>query len=676
MKNLKIILAKTAGFCFGVDRAVRMVEKASGEGGVKTLGPVIHSSLEVARLEGLGAKVLTDPCEALEDDRVIIRSHGVSKQIEDELSSRGAAVIDATCPYVKKIHEIVRRHHDEGYQIVIVGDRNHPEVLAINGRCQNSGIIISSDEELGNLPDSKLCVVAQTTSNRRNWEKIIKIIKKTCNMAVVFDTICSATNERQEEAENLSKNCDCVIVIGGKNSSNTTKLFEICSLECDNVFHIESAAGLPDIWHLLHGTVGITAGASAPDWIIKEVVYAMEEMTQNSELSFAEEFEKSLITLNTGDIVKGKVIGITPTEVFVDLGYKADGVISLKELTDDPDAKTEDLVKEGEEIEVFVIRVSDVEGTVGLSKKKIDSIKQWDKLNEAFENKEKLTGKIISVVNGGVIALCEDTRVFVPASQADERYLKDLSVLVGREVPLRIIDINKKRRKVVASVKAVMAEERSRKTEEFWAKVDAGQKEFDAVVKTLTSFGAFVDLGGVDGLVHISELSWGHIKHPSEVLKEGDTVSVAIIEANKETGKISLRYRKDEDNPWVEAKSKFNVGDVVDVKVVRLVPFGAFVEMLPGVDGLIHISQIADRRIGKPADELSVGQVVAAKITDIDWDAQKIALSIRELIQKEEPVAEQKEEEPAPDEENAHTEEMGVTLADSMGEVMEKLSEE
>lgn len=668
---MDIKLAEHAGFCFGVGRAIQLAEESAKAGRVFTFGPVIHNPLEVERLKAMGLNVLLNENEAAAGDTVIIRSHGVSSEVENKLIEKGVSVVDATCPFVKKIHKIVSENYRAGRKIVIVGDNEHPEVLGINGWCDNSGIIISSVEEakVKINPEDKLCVVSQTTANRVIWEKVIKIVKNTCKDARLFDTICHATNIRQKEARELAESCDCVIVIGGKNSSNTSKLADICKERCKYVYHIEDSTQLNDIPYDTFKSVGITAGASTPDWIIKEVVNTMEEKSQTRELSFAEEFEKSLITLNTGDVVKGTVIGITPTEVYVDLGYKADGVISASEISDNPDVRIEDFVKVGGEIEVFVIRVSDVEGTVGLSIKKLEHIKGWNKINEAFANGQDLEGKVIEAVQRGVIALCEGYRVFIPASQASDKYLSDLNSLVGQTVPIRILEVNKGRKKVVGSVKQILIEEKDKKTREFWGKIDEGIVEFTGTVKTLTNFGAFVDLGGVDGLIHISELSWGKIKHPSEVLNEGDAVTVTILSADKEKGKISLGFKKAEENPWNIAKSKFNVGDVVNAKVVRLVPFGAFVELLPGIDGLIHISQIANKRIGKPSDELSVGQEVEAKITEIDWDKQKVALSIRELLPAEEAVAPVKDDASEETEPTEHIEEMSSTISDSMGEL-------
>ncbi len=632
-----IKVAKTAGFCFGVGRAVKIAEDAAKENkSVYTLGPLIHNQGEVDRLSGLGISVITSSEEAGEGDTVIIRSHGVPLETERRLYERRVNVIDATCPFVKRIHTIVEEQAKNGYRIVIIGDAKHPEVLGINGRCAGQAIVLSNEDEISSKikPSDHICVVAQTTFEREKWKKLLNLIKNTCKDTCFFDTICSATNERQGEAAKLAAESDVMIVIGDKKSSNTAKLREICKAHCPAVYHTEDAEDFKNINPALCGNIGVTAGASAPDWIIKEVLYTMEENIQK-DVSFEEELKKSLVTLSTGDIVKGTVIGITPTEVYVDLGYKSDGVIDASELAATPDAKPEDVVKVGDEVEVYVYRVSDIEGTVGLSIKKLASIKGWKVVNEAYENGVDLQGKITEVVNGGVIAVSNGVRIFVPASQANDRYLSDLSVLVGREVPIRIIDINKARRKIVGSVKAILVEQKEKSMVAFWEKIDAGQKEFKGVVKTLTSFGAFVDIGGIDGLVHISELSWNHIKSPAEVVAVGDEIDVTILDANRETGKISLGYKKLEDNPWEIAKEKLHVDDVVKVKIVRLVPFGAFAEIIPGIDGLIHISQIANKRIGKPADVLSVGDVVDAMITDINWETKKVALSIRALLPEE-----------------------------------------
>ena len=664
-KTVKI--AEKAGFCFGVSRAVRITQEGIDNGKkIATLGPIIHNSSVVESFNRQGARIIESSSDALQGETVIIRSHGIKKSEQEVLEKNGIEFIDATCPFVKKIHNIVAEAYENKYDIVIIGDKNHPEVIGINGWCEDSATVIDSEEQARNLEfqaEKTVYVVAQTTFERELWKKITKIIKKTCQSAIVFDTICSATNERQKYAAELAKVSDVFVVVGGKHSSNTKKLYQIAAPLSKHTFLVEEAGELPKDIMSLGNSFGITAGASTPEHIIKEVLETMVEekntnIQGNGEPTFAEAFEQSLVTLNTGQVVSGTIISITPTEVYVDLGYKADGIIPADELTDDPSANPADVVKVGDEVEVFVVRVNDGEGYVKLSKKKIDAIKGWQTIEAAYESGEILTGKIVENVNRGVIALVNGSRIFIPASMASERFMKDLQPLVGTEASFKIVNIREDRRgkKAIGSIKVVAQAERAEKAAAFMADVEEG-KVYTGTVKTLTDFGAFVDLGGVDGLIPISQLSWQRIKHPSEVVKVGDQVEVTILKVDKEAQKISLGYKKLEDNPWEIAKRTFNEGDVVNVKVVRLVPFGAFVELIPGIDGLIHISQIANKRIGKPEDVLTVGEMVDAKITEIKWDEKKIGLSIRELLAPEAPAEE------APVEETAEVAEEAVEEA-------------
>ncbi len=644
-----IKVAKSAGFCFGVSRALDFVNNGIKKGNnIVTLGPIIHNERVVEELSKKGVKVTDDPEALKESETLVIRSHGVSKEV---LSRIKGDFIDATCPFVKKIQTIVEKYHGECYNIIIAGDENHPEVIGINGWCDNKAIIVKNLEEarekLKNLTDKKLCVVSQTTASTFFWKDLKEFIKNTCQTALFFDTICSATELRQSEAEKIAKESDVFFVIGGKHSSNNKKLVEIAKGVCDKVYHIEGAYELPDAEEYIRKRIGVTAGASTPDWIIKEVLHTMEENTKvtqniNEEENWAEVLENTLVTLHTGEKVKGTVVAIHPNEVIVNLNYKSDGIIPASELTDDPTLAPEDVVKVGEEIDVFVIRVNDVEGTVLLSKKKLDNEKKFAVLEEAMENGTVLSGIVIEAVKGGVIVLCEGIRVFVPGSQANDRYLSDLSVLVdpAKTVPVKIIKFDRRSKKILGSIKQVLLAEKAKKSEAFWADAEVG-KEYAGVVKTITDFGAFVDLGGVEGLLHISQLSWAKIKHPTEVINVGDEITVKILKIDTDENgrnKISLGYKKDEDNPWVIAKSKFEIGNVVNVTITNVTAFGAFAELIPGVEGLIHISQIANKRIAKPSDELSKGQKVDAKIIDINWDATpapKIALSIRALLPEE-----------------------------------------
>lgn len=649
---MKLRVAETAGFCFGVDRALKLVEACAAESSQTyyTLGPIIHNKHVVDELSQRGISPVNEVCQVGRGENLIVRTHGVGKSIYDEMEENGVGVVDVTCPFVKKIHNIVEKYYRDGYAIVIVGDKNHPEVMGINGWCDNHAVILATEEEAKTVKFDKksVCVVSQTTFVQNIFKKIVFFLKKTCNDIVVFDTICSATEERQKEAYELAKVSDVMLVLGGRNSSNTQKLYSICKGVCENTFLLEHIGELDSACNFDSKTVGITAGASTPAVIIKEAICKMENFE-----SFESLVEESLKTLNTGDVVKGTVIEVRPNEVIVDLGAKQDGFIPATEISDDPTVTTADVVKPGDEIEVFVVRVNDADGNIILSKRKLDSAKTWENVKKAFEDGTVLEGKVTETVNKGMIVAYKGYKVFVPESQASERRVSDLSGLVGQVVAFKIIDINDRRKRLVGSVRAVLEAQKKELEEKFWAGAAVGNV-YTGVVKSLTNFGAFVDIGGVDGLVHISELSWSRIKHPSEVLSEGDSIEVYIKDIHEETKKISLGFKKAEDNPWEIVKSKIEVGGTTTVKIVRIMPYGAFAEIIPGVDGLIHISQIANRRIDKPSDELSLGREVEVKVTDINWENKKIALSIRALLQpenSEEAAAE------VPAEEKAETEE-------------------
>ena len=638
-------VAKTAGFCYGVRRAVDKVYEAVENGKkIATIGPLIHNRQVIDNLKEKGVNYYDKVSDIPKDYIVVIRAHGVSQSVYDELEGR--EYIDLTCPFVSKIHRIVNEQHKNGKQIIIIGDKNHPEVIGINGHCDNSAYITYDEIEQcdDKILEKDVCIVAQTTIKREIFVQKVHFFKNTCKSTIIFDTICSATKDRQEEADALSRNSDMMIVVGGKESSNTRKLYEISKSNCTETYHIETYEDIPRKNKKIR-KVGITAGASTPGSIIEEVVKAMSETVRNEE-SFAELFAQyESKTLNNGDIIDGTVIEVRNNEVIVDLGgFKYNGQLSAEQLTDDPSLKPSDVVKEGDTIKVYVVGVNDGEGKVVLSRKKLVAMESWNKIKEAYEAGEVLEGKIIKAVKGGVIALTDGSQVFIPAKQASERFVQDLQSLVGTEVSYKIIEIDERRKRVIGSVRVILEAQRKAVEDAFWSAAEEGKK-YQGTVKSLTSFGAFVDIGGVDGLVHISELSWNKIKHPSEVVKEGDVLDVYIKEINAETKKISLGFKKIEDNPWVIAQNKLSLGDVVNCKIVRMMPFGAFAEIMPNVDGLIHISQIANKRIGKPEDELTIGQEVEAKITELNWDDKKISLSIRALLPVEEEAAPEVEEE-------------------------------
>ena len=639
-----IEVASSAGFCFGVNRAVETVYDLLAEGKkAATLGPIIHNPQIVEDLEKRGVLVVEKPADTPPGYVLVIRSHGVPQSVMEEVERRGIPCVDATCPFVKKIHDLARRAFEEGRVLLLCGDAAHPEVQGIVGHCPGEHYVIKNAEELqsllendSNLALKPLAIAAQTTFNVKEWENCLKTLKKLCTNAAVFATICNATAKRQAEAKELSERCDLMVVIGGRNSSNTAKLRDICSANC-RTYLVERAEELPEIPGGVR--VGITAGASTPASIIKEVLATMSEVT-NNEQNFEEMLEESLKSLNTDEKVHGVVVGISPTEVYVDVGRKQAGFIPAGELSQDPSVKPEDVVKIGDEMDLLIMKTNDQEGTIMLSKRRVDAMKGWDEIAAAQESGEVLTGKVIEVVKGGVIVLKGAMRVFVPASQATLARGEDLNGLMGTEVQFRIIEVNRQRRRAVGSIRSVLREARKAAQEEFWNSVEEGQ-QFTGKVKSLTNFGAFVDLGGVDGMVHISELSWNRVKHPSEVVNVGDTVQVYVKGLDRENGKISLGYKRPEDNPWEKLKNEYPVGTVCEAKVVGMTQFGAFANVIPGIDGLIHISQIADRRIEKPQDVLKVGDVVRVKITEIDFEKHRVSLSIRALLEEEQAEADE-----------------------------------
>ena len=638
---MQIMLAETAGFCFGVDRAVSLVEQAVKEGKhVATLGPIIHNRHVTSRFEALGVREIASPEEARPDECVIIRSHGVSRTVYDQLIARGVEVVDATCPFVKKIHHIIAAAEENGQQPVIIGTRSHPEVQAIAGWCHDPQIF-ETPEELAewlqndvNRTKMPIRMVSQTTSTQKLWEKSCEILKKECTNSEIFDTICKATEMRQKEATELAKNSDAMVVVGDARSSNTGRLAMICKQYCKTVTLVDCADELDMLLLSNANTVGITAGASTPAWIIKEVNNKMSDVNKVEtamEENFAELLEQSLKTLNNGDKVTGTVMAIGSTEVEVDLGTKHTAYIPVEEFLTEPGAKIEDAVKVGDQVEAIVVHVNDGEGVVRLSKKRLEAGKAWEEIEAAVESKEVLEGVVTEENKGGVVVSIKGVRVFVPASQTGVPKGGDLGALVKTTVKLRITEVNRARRRVVGSIRSVASEERKAAQEKIWSEIEVG-KHYHGVVKSLTSYGAFVDIGGVDGMVHVSELSWNRIKNPAEVVKVGDEIDVFVISFDPEKKKISLGYKTAETNPWTMFNAQYAVGDVVKVKIVKLMTFGAFAEIIPGVDGLIHISQIADRRIAKPEDVLSEGQEVDAKIIDIDQEHKRISLSIRALL--------------------------------------------
>ncbi len=658
---MNIQLAKSAGFCFGAKRAVDMVYSLLAQGKrAVTLGQLLHNPQLVAELEGRGVKPVQSPGEAPPGHVLVLRSHGVTAQVEEEIARLGLETADATCPFVKKIHNLAEQAGREGRVFILFGDPEHPEVQGAVSHCKGPRFVCRDRKELEELLESRpelrfepVAAAAQTTFHRFQWQNCSESLKKLCTNAAIFDTICNATAKRQKEALDLAKSCDCMVVVGGRDSSNTAKLRDICAGQC-RTYLIEKASELPTFSAGL--SVGITAGASTPASIIKEVLDTMAEVN-NTEQNFEEMLEESLKSMNTDEKVHGVVVGISPTEVYVDVGRKQAGFIPVAELSNDPSAKPEDIVKMGDEMELLIMKTNDQEGTIMLSKRRVDAMRGWDDIQAAQESGEILEGKVIEVVKGGVIVLKDAMRVFVPASQATVSRGEDLNALQGQPVRFRIIEVNRQRRRAVGSIRSVLREERKAAQEKFWEQVEEGQA-FTGKVKSLTNFGAFVDLGGVDGMIHISELSWNRVKHPSEVVNVGDTVDVYIKGLDRENGKISLGYKRPEDNPWVKLENEYPIGTVCEAKIVGMTAFGAFASVIPGIDGLVHISQIADHRIDKPQDVLKVGDEVKVKITDVDLERHRVSLSIRAVLEDEQAAADAEAE-------NAPAEEVVFSTEDS-----------
>ena len=634
---MEICLAKTAGFCFGVDRAVQMTCRLLDEGKkVATLGPLIHNPQVVADLERRGAKVVDSPRDVPAGYQVVIRSHGVPQNVYDELAALGVSWQDATCPFVAKIHAIAQRAEQEGVCLAVAGDKTHPEVQGIVGHTRGETFVFGDLAELQawkgpENPEKRMFVVAQTTFQATKWQECSEFLKKAYTNAEIFDTICNATWARQQEAEDLSRQCDLVVVIGGHHSSNTQKLVAVAAKHTRAVT-VETASELQPEWFADVRTAGVTAGASTPSSIIEEVLNSMTEI--NDSMSFEEMLNASEEKrVHAGSIVKGVVTSISANEIQVDIGAKQTGFVRLSELTDDSSAKVEDLVKVGDELDLIVEKVMDQDGVIQLSRKKLASRKGMEEIAKAAESGEVVEGDVTEYNKGGVVVNVKGVKVFVPRSQATMRRDEDYTALVGKHVRLVVTECSG--RKIVGSINKVTAEENKARREEFWANVEIG-KAYTGVVKSLTSYGAFVDIGGVDGLCHISELSWNRIKHPSEVVSVGDTIEVYVKDIDRENHKVSLGYKKSEDNPWEQLRNNYPVGSVFHAPVVSLTKFGAFVRILPGVDGLVHISEISNERVEKVSDVLKVGDMVDVKLLDVDFDKKRISLSMKALLKDDE----------------------------------------
>ena len=632
---MQIILAKTAGFCFGVNRAVKLTYELLEQGRpVATLGPLIHNPQVVEDLESKGAITCDSVDDVPDGYEVVIRSHGVGQSVYDKISTRRLAYHDATCPFVTKIHKIAARAGAEGAMLLVAGDAKHPEVQGIVGHTTGKVEVFANLAELEKLlpkltQQKSVFAVAQTTFNVQSWETCKEFLKNQCTNAKIFDTICNATWARQQEAEDLSQKCDHMVVIGGHHSSNTQKLLQVAARHTKAI-NVETADELDKDW--LNGAriVGVTAGASTPSSIIEEVLNCMSEEIRD-DMSFEEMLAASEAKpLYAGKIVKAKVISVSPTECVVGIdGSKHTGIVKLSEMSHDPNAKMEDLVKVDDELDLVVVKTNDQEGVDTLSRVRFEAQKGMKDVSEAAENGTVMEGDVMEANKGGVVVNVKGVRVFVPRSQATMRRDEDYTKLVGQHVKLVITECAG--RKIVGSINKVTAEENKAKRDEFWKNVEV-DKQYTGVVKSLTSYGAFVDIGGVDGLCHISELSWNNIKHPSEVVSVGDTIEVYVKSYDPENQKVSLGYKKEEDNPWEKLKNEYPIGSEFEAPVVSITKFGAFVRILPGIDGLVHISEISNERVNKVSDVLKVGDMVKVKLINVDFDRKRISLSMKACL--------------------------------------------
>lgn len=649
MREVK--LAETAGFCFGVKRAVDTVYEqvgSSGDNKVYTYGPIIHNEEVVSDLASRGVEIIPDEAalDALKNNensksKVVIRSHGVGEAVYRKLERLGFEIIDATCPFVKKIHRIVSDESAAGKTIVIVGDAEHPEVQGIRGWCKNEPVIIDSLEKAENhleKLEKNIVLVSQTTFNGIKFKELVEFFRKKYYNVSVYNTICNATEERQKEARKLAAEVDAMVVIGGKRSSNTQKLYEISKKECKNTYYIQTLVDLDLTVIESAKRVGITAGASTPNHIIKEVHDSMSELSFEELLKQSEENESKI---KPGSVVEGKVIGVKPEEIIVDIQYKADGIITRNEYSSTPNMDLTTVVNVGDPITVKVVKTNDGEGQVLLSYKRVAAEKSYAMLEEAFENETVLKAKVTQVLEGGLSVTVDECKIFIPASLVSDTYEKNLDKFMDQEIEFVITEFNPKKRRIIGNRKKLVAARKAEDAKKLFASISAGDV-VEGTVKNVTPFGAFIDLGGADGLLHISEMSWGRIDDPKSVLKVGDAIKTFIKEINGE--KIALSLKFEDENPWIKAAEKYAVGTEVTGKVARMTAFGAFVELEPGVDALLHVSQISNEHVEKPDDVFKVGQEVTAKVVDFKQDEKKISLSIKAMLKADEEEAEAAEE--------------------------------
>ena len=634
-----IIRAPHSGFCFGVKQAIEKAEDAAKqcEGqNIYSRGSLIHNKNVTEQLHQKGVVVIETLDQIRSGETVIVRSHGEPKSFYEEAAKRNLLVVDATCPYVKRIHDHVQRAYQQGKKIVIVGDPNHPEVIGVNGWCENSALVISNAQEAEQVRENNLFVVAQTTIQKETLDEVTQIFQKNRLQIEIENTICNATTERQRGCEETAKQVDLMLIVGDHQSSNTKKLFEIAQKYCPETYFVENITDLPLKKIQKYNKIGVAAGASTPESAIEEVISNMsDKITDNNELSmndFMDYIDKSIRLPRGGEMVTGTIHQVTDKEIIVNLGCKKDGIIPKEEVKMEPDQKLTELFHVGDEIHAKVIKTDDGDGSILLSRKKLEAVEHWDEINKAYEERTLIDVNVLRQVNGGVIAAYKEVQGFIPLSQLSDKFVEDSAEFVGRTLSVRVSRVDQRRGKAVFSRKAYLQEEKQKLMEEIWNTIEVGDIVEGAVMR-FTDYGAFVDIGGIDGLLHISEISWGKLKHPQEVLKIGQTIQVKVLSMNSEKGKISLGLKQTQPEPWAVIDEKYQVGDIVEGKVVQIKEYGCFVELEPGLDGLVHISEVNHKRIGNINDEFSVGDIVKAKILEIDKENKRISLSIKETIE-------------------------------------------
>lgn len=641
---MKIIRAKHSGFCFGVKRAIQKTLESienneNNSGNIFTCGQLIHNASVTDELARKGVNIIPSPDEAGINDTIIVRSHGEPKAFYKAAEKNGVKIVDATCPFVSKIHQLVSDAHNQGKNIIIVGDKNHPEVIGINGWCDDTACIFNSSKDAETFNKDSAFLVSQTTLKKETLEEVIAALTKEGVILEVQNTICNATHQRQKSAADLAEKVDAMIVIGGRNSSNTQKLYEICKKKQNNCFFIEDIGDLPLKELEKYNTIGIAAGASTPERVIKEVISTMSENITNENISMADimdEIDASLALPRTGAIITGKVDQVNENDIIINMGCKKDGILTSNEVSLEEGQTLSDLFKVGDEVTAKVIKTDDNDGGILLSKKRLEVNEHWNEINEALENKTTIDVKVVRPVKGGVIAAYKEVSGFIPLSQLSNKFVESADEFIGQVLSVKVTRVDQRRNRAVFSHKAILVEERQKQIDEIWETLNINDI-VEGTVMRFTDYGAFIDLGGIDGLLHISEISWGKLKHPSEVLEIGQTVNVRILSMNKEKGKISLGLKQTTPEPWSVIDDNYSVGQIVAGKVVQLKEYGAFVELEPGLDGLVHISEVANKRVANINEELTIGQEVKAKILDIDTERKRISLSIKDALGEETP---------------------------------------